>query len=520
MAHKRKKVVIVGGGTAGWLAAGILASRFESDGVGALQVTLIESPDVQTIGVGEGTWPSMRSTLQGMGISETDFIRECDVSLKQGSRFNNWVTGESDYYYHPYSLPSSYSDVNLAPHWQAVRDQVSFADAVSQQGKLCDHGLAPKQISTPEYAFGVNYGYHLDAAKFAQFLKNHCTNELGVGHVEAHVRSVSSMENGDIKAVVTDTDESYDAELFIDCTGFASVLIEKHYGISLNPIKQYLFNDSALATQVSYKTEHDPIASHTLSTAQSSGWVWDIGLPTRRGVGYVYSRDHVSDAEAENELVQYLAPIVGRKAATEIDPRKLRFSPGYRQEFWHKNCVAIGLSAGFVEPLEATAIALVELSAKMVAEQFPENPAEMAIAANKFNQKFTYRWSKIVDFLKLHYVLNQQDDDGYWQQHRQIDTVPESLQESLTRWRSKAPWHFDTPYIDEMFPSASYQYVLYGMGFSTNVSELALRGRAQAQERANQLFHENIQRTKQLLSSMPRNREFIEKVHEFGLPKI
>ena len=144
----------------------------------------------------------------------------------------------------------------------------------------------------------------------------------------------------------------------------------------------------------------------------------------------------------------------------------------------------------------------------------------MAIVAGKFNQKFTYRWSKIVDFLKLHYVLNQQDDDSYWQQHRHIDTVPESLRESLTLWRSKAPWHLDTPYIDEMFPSASYQYVLYGMGFSVHPSKLALRGTVQSQERVNQLFQDNIQRTNKLLNSMPTNREFIEKVHEFGLPKI
>jgi len=520
MSNTQNRVVIVGGGTAGWLTAGILASRFNSDGPGSMQVTLIESPDVQTVGVGEGTWPSMRSTLQEMGVSETDFIRECDVSLKQGSRFNNWVTGESDYYYHPYSLPSAYADFNLAPHWQAVRDQVSFADAVSQQGKLCDLGLAPKQISTPEYAFNLNYGYHLNAGKFSLFLQKHCTNTLGVKHVAAHVREVKNAENGDIKSLLTDSDDQFEAELFIDCTGFASLLIGQHYGVEFNSIKSTLFNDSALAVQVPYKTDSDPIASHTLSTAQRSGWVWDIGLPTRRGVGYVYSSDYLSDADAEADLTQYLAPIIGRKAASEVNPRKLSFSPGYRQEFWHKNCVAIGLSAGFVEPLEATAIALVELSAKMVAEQFPENRPVMAITADKFNEKFTYRWHKIIDFLKLHYVLNQQDDGAYWQQHRHIDSVPESLQESLTLWRSNAPWHLDTPYIDEMFPSASYQYVLFGMGFASKTNTSALRKHQQNEVRANQLFHDNIQRTQQLLASMPRNRDFIDKVHEFGLPKI
>jgi flavin-dependent dehydrogenase len=520
MSSEKNKVVIVGGGTAGWLTAGVLSSRFASEGVGSVDVTLIESADVSTIGVGEGTWPSMRATLKAMGVSETEFMRECDVSLKQGSRFDHWVNGKSGNYYHPYSLPISYSEFNLAPHWHDVRDQVSFADAVSQQSKLCDHHLAPKQITTPEYAFNVNYGYHLDAGKFALFLRKHCVDKLGVKHVIGHVSRVSNHTNGDIEAVHTDGGDALYASLFIDCTGFAALLIDKHYKVQSNCLRKYLFNDSAMTVQVPYDNDDATINSHTLATAQSAGWIWDIGLPTRRGVGYVYASAYISDEDANEELRRYLEASVGKNKAQELEPRKLSFSPSYRQEFWHKNCVAIGLSAGFVEPLEATAIALVELSAKMLADQFPTNRDAMKITAKRFNEKFAHRWQKITDFLKLHYVINQQDDNAYWQDHRKPESVPLSLQDSLQQWRTLAPWHLDTPFIDEMFPSASYQYVLYGMGFETQKQTSKLRTHDQDLAKAQTLFQENHKRTKQLLSSLPGNREFIDKVNQFGLQKI
>ena len=157
--------------------------------------------------------------------------------------------------------------------------------------------------------------------------------------------------------------------------------------------------------QVPYPNEDDPIASHTLSTAQSAGWIWNIGLPTRRGIGHVYSSKFISDEHAERELRDYVEPIVGRSKAEQLSVRKISITPGYRAEFWHRNCVAIGLSAGFVEPLEASALVLVETSAKMIAQKLPENRDLMAITAKRFNQRFTNHWSRIVDFLKLHYLI-------------------------------------------------------------------------------------------------------------------
>jgi len=176
------RLVIVGGGTAGWLTAGVIAAEHScasNDQQNSFELSLVESPDIATIGVGEGTWPSMRSTLQKMGISETEFFRECSASFKQGTLFSGWQTGAgNDAYTHPFTAPHGYAETNLAPHWQPQRNNINFADAVSPQSSLFSGKLAPKQISTPEYAFQMNYGYHLDAGKFAEFLRKHCVEEL------------------------------------------------------------------------------------------------------------------------------------------------------------------------------------------------------------------------------------------------------------------------------------------------------------------------------------------------------
>lgn len=250
-------IIVVGGGSAGWLTAGLIAGEHLGNSDGGLSVTLIESPDVKTIGVGEGTWPTMRSTLQKIGISETDFLRECTASFKHGSKFCGWVTGDKeDSYYHPFTLPISYADINMAHHWQAQRDRVSFANAVCTQGYLCDKGLAPKLNTSPEYAGITNYGYHLDAGKFAQLLQKHCTEKLGVRHIVDHVTKINGARDEDIQSVSTRKNGDIEGDLFIDCTGFFSLLLGGHYQIPFVSKKHILFNDSALAAQIPYV--HEP----------------------------------------------------------------------------------------------------------------------------------------------------------------------------------------------------------------------------------------------------------------------
>lgn len=524
MSKKISRLVIVGGGTAGWLSAGVIAAEHAISKAGdqqdnQFQLTLIESPDIKTIGVGEGTWPSMRTTLSKMGLSETDFIRECTASFKQGTEFSGWTTGENDNYTHPFTAPQGYNETNLAPHWQELQGRPRFDQAVSHQSVLFPDSRAPKQISTPEYAGTVNYGYHLDAAKFAEFLRKHCVEKLGVKHIKANVTAVNSAENGDISSVTTDSSGDIEGDLFIDCSGSRALLLGEHYGVPLRSKKQFLFNDTALAAQVPYINSDDPIASCTLSTAQTAGWIWDIGLPSRRGTGHVYSSAHNSQENATAELLSYIERTAGAQAAADAEPRKINFDPGHRAEFWHKNCVAIGMSAGFIEPLEASALILVELSSNMIAEQLPANREMMDIVAKRFNDKFLYRWDRIIDFLKLHYILNRRQDQ-YWRDHLDPSTIPDSLQELIALWKYQGPWHRDTNHTDEMFPSASFQYVLYGMNFETNPSTTIRRSDRLGREAAVNLFQKNAKQRQELQAAMPTNRQLIEKINTYGLQKI
>lgn len=514
-----KKILIVGGGSAGWLTAGVIAAEHiiaQGNDSHGIELVLVESPDVPTIGVGEGTWPSMRSTLKKIGVSETDFFRECDASFKQGSKFVDWVKPGSGAYYHPFSLPDGRNDLNLAEHWVAHRDKVSFADAVCPIRFISDRQLAPKVINTPEFAGNSNYGYHLDAGKFSNFLKKHCIEKLGVTYIQDHVVKINSSDNGDIASITTKINGDIAADLFIDCTGFASLLLGEHYQIPLKQERRVLFNDSALAVQVPYPDGDAPIESCTLSTAQDCGWIWDIGLPTRRGVGHVFSSAHTSDDQVLENLKRYLEPAIGKAAAENIAPRKLTFTPGYREKLWHKNCVGVGIAAGFIEPLEATALVLIELSAQMIAEQLPATRAVMDTIAHRFNSTFHAHWQRVIEFLKLHYVLSERRDTDYWRDHLDNSTQPAGLHELLELWRYRAPWIQDIR-SDEMFPWASYQYVLYGMGYETNPLHLKRSARAD-HEKAMQMFNENMKKAQLFVDKLPTNRDLLVRLRELRFP--
>ncbi len=509
-----RHIVIVGGGTAGWLTAGLLAAEHGARGI---SVTLIESPDIGPIGVGEGTWPTMRDTLRHIGIAEADVLRRCDAAFKQGSRFVGWRDGgEGDLYHHPFELPRGYTEAPLAAAWLQQHAEVPFADLVGFQPHLCMRGLAPKQATTPEYAAVANYGYHFDAAKFGELLREHATTRLGVLHVLDHVTGVQGHDNGDIAAVLTRGHGAVAGDLFVDCSGMASLLLAQHYGVGWVSQQHVLFNDRALAVQVPYADARAPIASQTIATAQGHGWVWDIGLPTRRGVGHVYSSAHASDDVVEQALRRHVARSGG--PSDIATPRKLSFKPGYRSKFWHHNCVAIGLSAGFVEPLEASALALVELSAAMVADELPATREAMAIVARRFNDSFTYRWERVIDFLKLHYALTRRTDSAYWREHAEAATLPPRLQELLTLWRHRPPSHRDFARAEGLFPSASWQYVLFGMGSRPEPGAYARRADHLAQ--ADGFFREAAALTRRMLPALPGHRALIEHVRQHGMLRV
>jgi len=453
--NRIESILIVGGGAAGWLTAGILAARYGK----SLQITLIESADVPIIGVGEGSWPSLRNTLRDMGISETEFFKECDASFKQGVKFINWRSeAEPSFFYHPFSLPTGFIERNIATWWIANQPQGTFADAVCAQELLCENNLAPRTQDTPEYKSHVNYGYHLDAGKFVDFLSHHCKKVLGVKHILGTINKITQDENG-IESVETLEKQRIQADLFIDCSGLKSLLLGEALGAKFIDRSDELFIDSALAVQVPYANEASPILPYTIAHAQEAGWIWDIGLYSRKGIGYVYSSGHMSDDQAAAALRKYVGADVDK-----LSPRKLRIPCGHRQTFWIKNCVAVGMAAGFIEPLEASALVMVELAASYIRDQLPQHKDAMPVIAKRFNELQTYRWNSIVDFLKLHYVLSGRKS-SFWKDNKSPSTLSDTLKESLQLWQYHVPYKKDFLYKEEVFPAASYQYILYGMGF-------------------------------------------------------
>jgi tryptophan halogenase len=516
-------ILIIGGGTAGWLSAAILAKSLNCKAENGIKVTVVESPDIPIIGVGEGTWPNLRATLHKIGVSETDFIRECDATFKQGAEFINWAKtpkqNEKSSYYHPLGTVSHSSyDFNLAPYWllKNKTTRLPYDQAVASQARICDQGLAPKQIVMPEYSAAQEYAYHLNANKFSNFLKKHCIDNLGVKFVSANVTNIVLDENDFITHVETDRHEEkqISADFFIDCSGSKGLIIKQTYNIEWHDISDVLFNDTAFAVQVPYADKKQPIKTHTLSTAQEAGWIWDIGLQERRGVGHVFSSKYISDEKAKQQLIDY----IGDDYTDDLVIRKIPIKLGYHQKFWHKNSVAIGMSAGFVEPLEASAIYLFDAAATMIAAQFPRDKKQMLYAEQQFNQNFKIRMERTVEFIKLHYCISARRDSQYWIDNCEPTTIPNKLKQRLEFWKSQPPTKFDFDHAWEPFNLDSYLYVLYGMHYQTDLS-----GNTSAYpdvKKAEKLFS-NVDRQSELLKNqLPKQRDLIEKVKEFGFNKV
>lgn len=467
-----RSILIVGGGTAGWLAACYLAKTFESRAPGAIAVTLVESSDVPGVGVGEGTFPSIRGTLAAIGIDEARFLRECGATFKQGIRFVDWLrppgSGGIDHYFHPFNTPSQRPGApDLLSYWLlgAAGADVPFAEAATMQKRVADAGRGPKRVGDADYQGRMNYAYHFDAGRFATLLAEH-GRSLGVRHIVATVEQVTLAADGAIAGVITREAGALSADLYIDCSGFRAALIGGALGEPLHSVRDVLFVDRALAVQVPYAREDAPLPSYTISTAHEAGWTWDIALQRRRGVGYVYSSRHSDDDRAEAVLRRYLGA-----AGADATPRLLRFDAGWRRRQWIRNCVAIGLSAGFLEPLESTGIGLIEIATYLVAHLLPADGDFERVAA-RYNAGMTARYERIVDFLKLHYCLSRREDSAFWRDNTDPAGIPDTLRDLLAMWRHRPPHRLDFVTDLEMFFPASWQFVLYGMGFETDPAAL------------------------------------------------
>jgi tryptophan 7-halogenase len=504
MAGKRE-VLIVGGGTAGWIAAAYLARFFE----GRVGVTLLESPEIGIIGVGEGAFPTIRNTLKFLGIDESHFIRAASATFKQGIRFDDWLhapqpDGTRHHYLHPFEAPFQAEASGLVPYWllQDEATRVPFAEAVTIQNRVAEAQRAPKRPGEGEYAGPLNYAYHFDAARLAEVIAARAV-ELGVRHLAGRLTRVELAADGSVAGVVTDAHGTLTADLYLDCSGFRAELIGKALGVPLKSVKHQLFTDRALACKIPYDRPDAPIASFTIATAHAAGWTWDIGLQGARGIGCVWSSAHMSDDDAAAVLRDY----VGHD---RYEARIIPFEPGYREAQWVKNCVAVGLSGGFLEPLESTGVVLIEAAVAMIAEFLPLGGPADAPAA-RFNRLMTARYENIINFLKLHYCLSRRGEP-FWRDNADPGSMPEALQELLDQWRRRPPSRFDFLLDVESFAFFNYQYILYGMEFRTDLS--GSRGDFPAMAAAEKWFARIRGFGERATADLPSHRALIRQINE------
>lgn len=477
-----KRLAIIGGGSAGWMAAAYLHSVLNARGQQRnVSIELVESPDIPRISVGEATVPSIRHLLSVIGIDEIEFMRATDASFKQSIKYVNWVHNNNTFYHHPFTRmrvqPIDFAGIN----WLKSDRSIPFMDTCSTQPLICEWGLSPK-VTKPGSTTPLSYAYHMNAQKFADYLRD-ISVARGVTHTRANIGEVKNAANGHIQSVELDNGHSVQADLYIDCTGFKALLMEKALNEPFESLAQYLLCDRAVTMHVPYDSHYPGmVRPYTTATAMSNGWIWDIPMANQRSVGYVHASQFISKEAAERELRAYQGP-----DTDNLSPRFVDFKVGHRKRHWVNNCIAIGLSGGFIEPLESTGLFLADTGAVLLAEHFPHSAQDMAVLADRYNRLMSNRYYEILDFINMHYCLTQRTDTAFWQAVQQPEHINPRLQAKLEYWKQKPPSPSD--FEDQMLPGMekaasfnsrvitdtaslwnheSYECILYGMHFAAD----------------------------------------------------
>ncbi len=445
-----RRVVIAGGGTAGWMVAAALAKTMGP----LLDIKLVESDEIGTVGVGEATIPSLQTFHSLLGIDERAFMAATQATFKLGIRFENWRQ-VGQHYFHGFGLTGKdHWTAGFQHFWLKGRQRQVAAD-YGAYALEAQAALQGRFAHLPEDSLqhnGLHYAYHLDATRYARFLRTF-SEALGVQRIEGQiVQVVTDAPAGPISALHLDNGARVEGELFIDCTGFRALLIGDTLQVAYEDWSEWLFNDSAVAVQTESVADAVP---YTRSIAHAFGWQWRIPLQHRVGNGLVYSSRFVADEEARHTLLAHL------EGAPLTQPRQLRFTPGQRQQAWRHNCVAIGLAGGFLEPLESTSIYLIQRAIIRLLQMFPGAGAAVAAAdVQEFNQQMRADFEHVRDFIILHYHVTQRQDSPYWQACRSM-AVPAGLQHRINLFNQTARV-FRTG--GELFSENSWVQVMLGQG--------------------------------------------------------
>lgn len=508
-----RRVVVVGGGTAGWMAATYMAKLLGRAG----EVILVESPTVARIGVGEATVPSIKEEVfDFLGIPEQEWMPACKASFKLGIRYENWarpLREGGDHYYHLFGELETIEDLPLSHYWiqrrLEGRTQRPLAHEAYVASQLCDAMRSPIDRNGKRI---VDYAYHFDAVVVADFLAR-WGREHGVVHVLADVADVQLDDRGWIAGVTTSTGQTITGDLYIDSTGFRGLLINQALKEPFVSYGDSLLCDRAVALNIP-DADGVPMAPYTKATALDHGWVWQIPLVGRRGCGYVYSSAHTSPEAAERELLDLL----GAQPSDEYPLRHIRMRVGRTERAWVNNCVSVGLANSFIEPLESTGIYFGYAALYQLGKYFPTRSMPEALRA-KFNERVAFMVDDVRDFIVMHYCTTPREDTPFWRTCRHELPISDDLRETLDLYDAGVPvktsysgnllyQQFEASY-DRFWTNSNYLAILAGVGRLPRRPAPILAFKAQAVERAERRFAEIALEGSRLSGALPSHREYL-----------
>ncbi|MFG2794185.1 tryptophan halogenase family protein [Streptomyces sp. NPDC048419] len=512
------KVVIVGGGTAGWMTAAYLRASLGSK----VAVTLVESQRIKTIGVGEATFSTVRHFFDYLGLPEHEWMPKCNATYKLGIRFENWRE-RGHYFYHPFERLSIVDGFPLTDWWLAKKPGARFDQDVFLMSALADNERSPRFIdgtlfeqefversgaefsktTLSEQTTQFPYAYHFDAALLADFLRSYAT-ERGAQHVEDDVLDVVRDERGWISHVVTREYGDLSADLFIDCTGFRGLLINQTLDEPFVSYQNTLPNDSAVALRVPVDMEQRGLRPCTTATAQDAGWTWTIPLYGRIGTGYVYASDYCSPEMAERTLREFVGP-----EAEGLEANHIKMRIGRTRNSWVNNCVAIGLSSGFVEPLESTGIFFIQHGIEQLVKHFPDATWDPRLRT-AYNTSVARVMDGVREFLVTHYYCAGRADNAYWRDAKTRE-LPEGLAERLEEWQSRLPATGNVYPHYHGFEPYSYLSMLLGLGGLNLKPAAALK--VMDDSRASREFKRIKDISSDLVKRLPSQYEYLSRMY-------
>jgi 2-polyprenyl-6-methoxyphenol hydroxylase-like FAD-dependent oxidoreductase len=499
-----KKIVIVGGGTAGWMTAMFMAQYLIPKGV---EIHLLESPTVDIIGVGEGSTPPLQKFFEAMEIEESEWMPECNATYKSGISFENWSTKPGfESFFHTFA--SIVDNLTMPQFVNNAQARVNGADVYAHPDRffiahqLAINNLAPKPDDN--FPFEVWYGYHFDATLLGRFLHKKAV-QRGVRYKSCHVTHANLDEQGNIASVATREGETIEADFFVDCTGFASMLMEKTLQTPYVSFSSNLYNDAAIAMPTPIG---DGIPSQTVSAAMNHGWRWQIPLTNRFGNGYVYSSSFCSADEAETELRTKLGLL-----DSDTPARHLKMRIGRLTKHWNRNCLGVGLSQGFIEPLEATGLLFIQRTASTFVETVAAGDMSDA-ARDKFNAQMNRAFEGTRDYIVTHYKTNSRTDTEYWRANAANTDLSDSLKQLYAVWMSgkNLASEIARQEIGQYFAVVSWYSIMAGMGIFPDQKDLRqvdLGVRANNMERIDDMIKRslmNFRDHRKVLQDIPARR--------------